>query len=245
MNINERLSQISGVKADRVCTATMRCEIKALGSGDDKGVFEGFGSTFGGAPDSFGDIIAKGAFTKTLSEHKAAGTLPALLWQHNSDQPIGRWLEMQETGRGLRVKGKLTLGVQQASEAHALMLDEAVDGLSIGFRTRASEPLKGGGRKLTDIELLEVSVVTMPANGRARVTGVKSAETIVTIRDYEAALRDVLGFAPRAAKRLASGGWCALIERDVHEGDLSEIQEALAATTARADGLITSLTGKD
>lgn len=225
--------------------ATQRCEIKALGAGDDEGTFEGFGSTFGGASDSFGDVIARGAFAASLKEHKAADTLPALLWQHDTRSPIGRWLEMSENARGLKVKGKLTLGVQQAAEAHALMLDEAIDGLSIGFRTRKSEPLKDGGRKLTEIELLEVSVVTMPANSRARVTGVKAADSITTIRDFEAVLRDELGFSARAAKKLAAHGWSALADRDDQESEAIEVLKALESARAKADGLMASQIGRN
>lgn len=207
--------------------ASLRCEIKALRDADEKGTFEGLASTFRGQPDSFGDVIAPGAFTKSLAEHKAADTMPALLWQHDTRSPIGRWLEVAENRNGLKVKGKLTLPVQRAAEAHALMLDKAVNGLSIGFRTRASEPRKDGGRTLTDIELLEISLVTMPANGRARVTGVKAAENIRTIRDFEAAVRDELGFSARAAKTLAAGGWPALSDRDDRDVGLQDVVEAL------------------
>ena len=195
----------------------------------NSGAFAGYASTFGGPADSYGDVIAPGAFARSLAEHKTAGSLPALLWQHDSHALIGKWLSIVEDGRGLAVAGKLTLEVQRAREAYALLRDGALNGLSIGFRTRASKLQKGGGRVLTDIELLEISLVTLPANAAARVGDVKGAGSITTIRDYEAALRDGLGFTPRAAKRLAAGGWPALAEREVRDG-----RDELAAALKRA-----------
>ncbi len=194
------------------------------------GNFVGYASTFGGPPDSYGDVIASGAFARSLSEHRDAGSQPAMLWQHDSRAVIGRWASIAEDGRGLKVEGRLTLEVQRAREAYALLQDGALNGLSIGFRTRASRPQKGGGRLLTDIELLEVSLVTLPANALARVRDVKSAGEIATIREFEAALRDAHGFSSRAAKRLAAGGWPAFADREVRDEGLEE----LAATLRRA-----------
>ncbi|MCH7953732.1 MAG: HK97 family phage prohead protease, partial [Chloroflexi bacterium] len=113
-------------------THDFRLEIKAV---DDAGTFSGLASTFGPPADSFGDVIAAGAFKKTLAEHKANGTNPLLLWSHDTAEPIGKWLNIKETGDGLAVTGKLTLGVQKAKELHALLLDDAINGLSIGFTT--------------------------------------------------------------------------------------------------------------
>ncbi len=209
-----------------------------LASVEAAGAFTGYASTFGGPPDSFGDVIASGAFARSLTEHRASGTQPAMLWQHDSRTVIGRWQAIAEDGRGLAVEGKLTLEVQKAREAYALIKDGALNGLSIGFRTRASRPQKGGGRLLTDIELMEISLVTLPANALARVHDVKAVAGLRTIRDFEAALRDELGFSSRAAKRLAAGGWPALAEREVRNDGLEE----LAATLRRAAQRLSNLT---
>lgn len=211
------------------------CELKA--DDEEEGVFEGLASTFGGQPDSFGDVVARGAFKATLAEHKAAGTMPLMLWQHDTRSPIGRWLDMRESTRGLVVRGKLTLEVQRAREAHALLRDEALNGLSIGFRTRKADDSRNGVRRLTDVDLLEVSLVSMPANGRARVTAVK-AEHIHTIREFEAAVRDELGFSARAAKALAAGGWPALGDRDDRDVGLKRVSDELKRVGAQASTII-------
>ena len=197
------------------------------------GQFAGYASTFGGPPDSYGDVIAPGAFARALGEHRERGSLPAMLWQHDSAAPIGRWCKLQEDGRGLVVEGRLTLEVQKAREAYALLRDGALNGLSIGFQTRRSEVGKHGGRLLTDVALLEISLVTLPANASARVAAVKTSDRIETIRQLETALRDELGFSHRAAKRLASGGWPALAERDVPGGATDEMADALRRAADR------------
>lgn len=202
------------------------------------GEFGGYASTFGGPPDSFGDVIASGAFARGLAEHRSRGSLPAMLWQHDTAAPIGRWLALAEDERGLVVEGRLTLEVQKAREAYALLRDGALNGLSIGFQTRRSEAGTHGGRLLTDIDLLEISLVTLPANSGARVAAVKSRGRIETIRQFEGALRDELGFSHRAAKRLASGGWPALTERDVPGGG----PEDLAAVLRRATDSLSDYT---
>ena len=143
----------------------------------DDGTFIGYGSTFGGEPDAYGEVIAKGAFGETLKQHKKAGTAPKLLWQHWPDEPIGVYEEVKEDDKGLFVRGKLdTSGdVPEALKARALMRSGAVDGLSIGFRVKKFAYDEDTDIvTLTEIDLREVSVVTFPANPNATVTAVKN-----------------------------------------------------------------------
>jgi len=135
---------------------------------DEVGTFEGYASVFG-EPDSYGDTIKPGAFKKAVS----AKSKPAMFWQHDQREPIGAWLDLAEDTRGLKVKGKLVTEVPRAAAAHALIKAGALNGLSIGFRARASERGPNGGRVLTDIELIEISLVSLPAASKARITGVK------------------------------------------------------------------------
>ena len=159
--------------------------------------FSGYGAVFGNV-DAYGDVIAQGAFSKTLQQAKGSGTWPAMLSQHGggmwSDDPtpIGVWTEMREDGHGLYVEGKLA-PTAKGQEAYALLKMEprpALNGLSIGFRptewvmrSKPEEPR----RTLKSVDLLEVSLVTFPANGKARVKDVKSLAA-EDIRDLEEAL---------------------------------------------------------
>lgn len=170
------------------------------------GEFVGYASTFGGPPDSYGDIIADGAFSKSLAEHSAAGTKPAMLWAHDMAEPIGVFTNMTEDATGLKVEGKLSLGSQRGKDAYALMQDGAL-ALSIGFSVYPDGlKYEDGRRLLTSIKLWEISAVALPANPKAKITAVKS---VTDIRSYEATLRDALGFSARDARKLASAGWPA------------------------------------
>ena len=71
---------------------TFPLEAKAEGAA---GIVSGYASTFGGMPDSYGDVIAVGAFADSLKQHKAANTRPALLWSHDQSSPIGKLLDVQ------------------------------------------------------------------------------------------------------------------------------------------------------
>lgn len=209
-------------------TPALTVELKLAGA-ESPGQFQGYASTFGNV-DSYGDTIAPGAFAATLAEHKANGSTPALLWAHDPNEPIGRWLSLAEDRAGLAVEGRLTIGTRRGSEARALMIDDAL-GLSIGFRVRPNGAAYEGGRRLLKaVDLIEISAVALPANPEARVTGVKSMAGVArpeNIRDFEAALRDALGFSQREAKRIASAGWPALLRRDDACGELLEVAAIL------------------
>ena len=123
-------------------------------------------------------MIAAGAFVGSLGAHKAAGTMPAMLWQHDADEPIGVWTEMTEDKKGLRVKGQLALETVRGKEAHALLKLGALNGLSIGFVSKQwAYDRESEVRTLTEIDLWEVSLVTFPANPKARVTHIKSVSS--------------------------------------------------------------------
>lgn len=209
-------------------------QLKAAG---EDGTVEGYGSVFG-VKDNYDDVISKGAFVESLKQHRSEGTMPAMLWQHDADQPIGVWTEMSEDSKGLLIKGKLALDTVKGKEAHALLKMGALNGLSIGFMSKKWDyDQKTEIRTLTEIDLWEVSLVTFPANEKARITNVKAADVggISTIRQAEKTLRDA-GFSPDAAKAfLAEVKRIALDERDAHE--------AVAALKS-ADRLLLSLTTK-
>jgi len=175
-------------------------EIKAEDVSDD-GFFKGYGSTFGGEPDSYGDIIHPGAFSKSLEKGGRNGFGIAMLWQHDPHQPIGTWLNISEDAKGLLVEGKLTKGVQKADEALLLMKDSALRGLSIGY-----DISKGGSeydkekqvRNIKSVNLWEISPVTFPANIYATITNVKAIEQSNNERELETALREA-GLSKKAS----------------------------------------------
>lgn len=179
----------------------------------ETGVFEGYASVFN-VTDQANDRIVPGAFRKSIDKAYAENRLPPLLWQHDMSAPIGVWREMSEDGYGLFVRGELFVNdVAKAKEAYALMRDGGLSGLSIGYKVREStRDTASGARILSDIDLLEISVVTLPANDAARITRVKSAFSageIPTERDFEAFLRDA-GFSRKQAKGMIAHGYKSL-----------------------------------
>lgn len=187
-------------------------DIKAL---KDTGEFEGYGSTFGGEPDAYGDVIAPGAYSDSLAAHRAKGTMPKLFWQHNADQPIGKWLGATEDESGLLMRGKLNMDVQRGREAHALLKAGDIDGLSIGYRIKSySVDTETGVWTLEKLDLVEVSIVSVGANENAVVQSVKAAKAAhdlteklkagdrLTEREFEVWLKG-LGFSNSQAERAA------------------------------------------
>lgn len=135
------------------------------------GVIEGYASLFG-VTDTGGDRVIEGAFARSIRRRGVRGV--KMLWQHQPDEPIGTWLSLVENSRGLKVTGRLDLSVRRAREALSLIRNGAVDGLSIGFRTVVSEIADAGRvRRLVEIDLWEISVVTFPMLRQARITTVK------------------------------------------------------------------------
>jgi Escherichia/Staphylococcus phage prohead protease len=136
------------------------------------GTFEGYASLFD-KEDLGHDIIAPGAFRDSLRERGPAGI--KMLFQHNPSEPLGVWVSLTEDARGLYARGRLMPEVARAREVLALMRVGALDGLSIGFRAvRARRDEKTGVRRLTRVDLWEISVVTFPLLPEARVAHVKS-----------------------------------------------------------------------
>lgn len=200
-------------------------EIKSL---DEKGVFKGYGSVFGNT-DAYQDVVVKGAFSKDL-QSKSASKIK-MLWQHNTDQPIGVYQEVKEEDYGLSVVGQLLVDeVQQAKEAYALLKAGAIEGLSIGYSTNDSHIGADGKRYLTELKTWEISIVTFPANELAVINTVKSKEDIQTIRHFERFLRDA-GFSKKTAKAIAADGYKAIDRRDAdYDKDLIDSIKNLTQT---------------
>lgn len=134
------------------------------------GAVEGYASLFG-VVDLGRDRVDRGAFAASLKRRGARGV--RFLFQHDPAEPIGAWTSISEDVRGLRVAGRLNLEVARAREVRALLRQGALDGLSIGFRAVRSLREPGGVRRLVEIDLWEISVVTFPMLPDARVAAAK------------------------------------------------------------------------
>lgn len=139
----------------------------AIEVGEDASI-SGYASLFG-QTDQGQDMVLKGAYATSLQRLAEAGTKVKLLWQHDPTQPIGVWDEVFEDSKGLFVRGRLLTETRRGREAAALIAAGAIDGLSIGYRTVKADRDKEGTRRLSELELWEVSLVTFPMLQQARV----------------------------------------------------------------------------
>lgn len=150
----------------------------------------GYASVFG-QRDQNGDIVEPGAFSASLQRLAAEGRSVKLLWQHDPVKPIGVWEDVSEDTFGLRVRGRLLTDLAQGADAATLLAAGAIDGLSIGYRTIRAEK-SGGGRRLIELDLWEVSLVTFPM--------LPSARASAKAPDPEAELAEALAGALRGAR---------------------------------------------
>ncbi|MEN9807212.1 MAG: hypothetical protein RL756_1732 [Pseudomonadota bacterium] len=197
-------------------TMCVPLEVKFDPAESEAMAFQGYGAVFGNV-DAYGDVIKAGAFARYLADVKSGRTAwPMMLSQHGAAgltaedmTPIGVWTELAEDGHGLRVKGRLadTPRGREVYELLRMSPRPALDGMSIGYlakawspRTKPEEPK----RTLTDIELVEISVVSRPANLLARVDGVKSIEELASLRDAERFLRERFGCSKSEAVAFVS-----------------------------------------
>lgn len=142
-----------------------------LKSVEADGTFCGYASLFNEV-DLGQDLVMPGAFRESLRTRGARGV--KLLFQHDPNEPIGVWLELNEDTKGLHARGRLMPEVVRAREVLSLMRAGALDGLSIGFRTvQGRTDPASGVRRLDKIDLWEISVVTFPMLPEARVSTVK------------------------------------------------------------------------
>ena len=189
-------------------------EVKEL---TEQGVFTGYGSTFGGKPDSYGDVVVQGAFADTIRKNGRFGNGIKLPVHHDYNRPAGRYIELSENNKGIKVVGELALGTQDGKETYEFMKLGILNSLSIGWELLKTDsegiPVpyedsveyddKKNIRYLKKIDLWEISPVLFPANPRADITTVKCAiEEARTVRELEDALKEA-GLSNNASKYIA------------------------------------------
>ena len=183
-------------------------QFKADDVDSDSRIISGYASTYD--LDQGGDVIVRGAFAKTL---ETGSNRVKVLWQHDSQQPIGRPQKMQEDDKGLYVESYIAK-TRQGDEALELAREGIIDSMSIGYMVNDSEYKDDGVRVIKELTLMEYSLVTWPMNEAAVITGVKSMRP----KEIERVLREA-GLSVSQAKAIAAAGCKALreVEPDVLE----------------------------
>jgi len=203
---------------------TIPLRIKQL----DNREFVGHGSMFNNI-DLGGDVVMPGAFKRSLAQHRKADSLPQMFWMHDPSRVLGKWTDMGEDEDGLVVKGVLA-DTPLGNEIHTLLKMDAVKGLSIGYSTVDQDYDADGNRLLKEVELWEVSVVSLPMNPLAQVAHAKSqlseaGEYVPTVKEFERILREA-GCSRSTAKRLVHNMTSekSLCETEVDEVVIEEPQ---------------------
>lgn len=151
--------------------------------GLDGGEIVAYASTFDRVPDSYGDIVAPGAFAKSLAEWKESGHPIPLLFGHRTDDPrmnLGAVVDAEEDSRGLKIRAKFDETSDVAQYTRKLVMEGRLTKLSFAYDTLDSEQvtLEDGSRanELRELKLYEVSLVPIPANDLTEVIEAKAAE---------------------------------------------------------------------
>ena len=175
---------------------TKKFAVKAPEGADGVRSFEGYASTWTTTPDSYGDIVEKGAFTETLSSLKASGKVLPVLWAHEYYDPasfVAKVVDIEEDDHGLRVRGEF-FDDPESLKVHRLLQERVVSEMSFAFDIEGFEQVKVGDlqvRKLTKLNLYEVSIVMFGANSDTSIESVKvgerfTAEEIVALKEIAA-----------------------------------------------------------
>jgi len=195
-------------------------EFKAENVDADERIISGYASTYD--LDQGGDIIVKGAFSRTLGEKRGV----KVLWQHKQDSPIGKPRMMREDEQGLYVEAYIAK-TAKGDEALALAKEGIIDSMSIGYSVNDSEYKDDGVRLIKELTLYEFSLVTFPMNEKAIITGVKNLE----VREIERVLREA-GLSRSQAKAIAGAGVKSLREADQKQAEEAKALEAAHAAIA-------------
>lgn len=221
----------------QVTTSLKLCQLQAV---EENGEWKisGYATVFGNR-NSYGFQIRKGAYSKVLAE----GVNPKMFFNHESwNLPIGKWTDLKEDELGLKVEGVLTKGVSKAEDIYHAVKAGTVDGLSVGIAWKAADEIEldDGTVEVTMIaRLSEISVVTYPADGKARVTQVLSSdevdekiESLQSVRDLENFFHDEFQLSKRQSGWLLSKAK-ACFAAEKNRDDSQKAQKELAAVFNR------------
>lgn len=161
-------------------------------------------------------------------------------WGMGADDmmPIGVYTSLEEDSKGLKVSGQLA-DTQRGIEAYKLLKMQprpAINGLSIGYFAKEWEIItkdKEQVRSIKRIDLLEISLVTFPANGKARVGAVKSIDDLESLSEIEDFLREAANLSRSQAK-----GLIARIKRSSSAEAANDVKELLASLEKRGKALV-------
>jgi HK97 family phage prohead protease len=226
---------------------------------DTRGTFTGYASVFNGN-DSDNDTILPGAFKKSIKRHKSR-PVKGFINHKQHEIPVIDWVNLSEDSTGLEVSGRIDFNHTDGESLYSAMERGAMDAMSIGFKLDPKDYTRKerddddgddwrymfGNRNIKNMDLMEISVVTFPADDAARVADVKSElPGFVTLADFERYLRDACGFSKSAATAFI-GRLSTVVRGDPVPGEVIELHaddEIDAKTSEQFSGIAAGLRRK-
>lgn len=157
-------------KSKKFTNLSLVQEIRAAADNDD-GIIEGYVAVWG-TTDSYNSQFQRGCFKKTIENRM---NKIKVLWNHDTDQPIGKLEEIREDDHGLFIRAQLVMDIEKASDKYKLIRSGVIDCFSFGFRT-IKDKFENGIQVITEVMLGEVSPVVFEANGAAKITGFRAED---------------------------------------------------------------------
>lgn len=208
---------------------------------DGRLTITGYGAYFGNV-DSYGDIIANGAFVKTLAERK---NRIAFCYQHDIWNPIGKIESIEEDDKGLKITVKLSAA---EDDIQTKVREGILNEMSIGYRTINSRQETRDGQQvniLEEVKLIEISLVTVAANPLAVIESMKGEEkTNFVENEFNRVLAIVkneqINFEIQKLKSLVFGLTPAIEQQPEPEAQISK-DEILTALIGSKNEYLTAL----
>jgi len=162
-------------------------------AGPDDGLEEGefivYPSTFTRTPDSYGDVVAPGAFAESIKTWAESGNVLPGLYGHRLDDPdffVAYATEMAEDEHGLRVRGRFDLDAEKARQVYRLVKGRRLSQLSFAYSVLSEGEVElDSGEKANELRKLEIhefSFVPVGANQDTSVVAVKSGAEALRAR---------------------------------------------------------------
>jgi len=212
---------------------------KLLDSSAVAGTFTGYAATFGPQADRHGDVISPHAFDATLATWAARGMNVPLLADHDPLKPLGAITSAEVDAVGVSVTGRIAIDTEAGQRAYQLARVGGLS-LSVAFTAKPEDMRTVGGVQVIDaLDLIEVSLVAVPANPDARLSGIKAFADCESPTDFERSIRVALQLSQRQAKQATAASW-PLLRRDGvaeiqhREGVSAEVTKSAVAILLRS-----------
>lgn len=190
---------------------------------DESVVIEGYAST--NDKDRHGDVVPTGVWEKGLQEYLKN---PIILAYHNHTMPVGKMVEHKVDEKGLWIKAKIS---DAAGDVYKLVKKGILSAFSIGFRIKDAEYNNAAEVFIVkDLELHEISVVSVPANQNTLFNLSKAFDSAEEFENFK------MQFAPKSesAKGLESStGADSNVEKEWNM-DPKQLEQMLADAAAKA-----------